>query len=129
MPSPRLNRLGIPKPWQGCPISSDQKDRLDQIPTGLLDRQHREVRIKQRPVDHHPVYRQFQLLADLIKPQLGHLHIAPAFLGEPGMRIIVGRFATFDRNTYPSTLLWCDLRAAGQRRNAADAGQKKIKPK
>ena len=81
-------------------IGADQKDRLDQIAARLLDCQRGEVGIVKRAFGHHPVYRQFHLLADLGHRKFRYGWVAAPFLGQPFMGVVDGAFATLDGNIH-----------------------------
>ena len=90
---------------QGGAIGADQEDRLDQITARLFDRERRQVGIKKRALGHHPVHGQGQLLADLRDRQYGDRGIAPPLLGQPGMCIVDGAFATFHGHIHQVTFV------------------------
>ena len=99
----RIDRFGIAETGQGGAIGPDQKDRFDQIAACLLDRQRREVGIKERSFGHDAVHRQPELLADLRDRKLGHRSIAPPHLSQPSMRMLDGPFAALGRHIHHSS--------------------------
>ena len=89
-----------PKARQGRAVGADQKDRLDQIAARLFDRQGGQIGVIQRPLGHHAVHSQSQLLADLRHRQFGHRCIATPLFGQPRMGGINRFFAPFDGNIH-----------------------------
>ena len=106
---------------QGGAIGADQEDRLDQIAARLLDRQRGKVGIVKRPLGHHPVDGQRQLLADLRDGQLRNARIAAPFLGQPGMGVVDGLLAPLDGHIHQDI-----RRAARQAGEPVAAGEQVI---
>ncbi len=92
--------LGKGKTWQRRAIGPHQKNRLDQITTGLLDGKGGQIAIIKRPFGHDPGDGQRELLFDLIGFDFGDGLVAAALLGQKLVRIIDGAFATFYCNIH-----------------------------
>ena len=92
----RIDGFGKPESGQGRAKGANEKDRLDEIASGLLDGERGEFAVVKRPFRHHPINGYRQLFRDLVDPQRRHRPVATAAVGKQFVGVADRLFSTFD---------------------------------
>ena len=93
-----IDRGGVAEAGQGGAVGAQQEGGFDQVALRLFDCQGGEFGVVERAFGHHPIHRAAHLLLDLRQGEVWHRRVAAPGFGEPGMGVVDGAFATFDRD-------------------------------